>query len=39
MIGVIKDGEGFPLFVIDYGVGMGLRMVEVGLDLKQVLMK
>jgi hypothetical protein len=39
MNGVTKDGEGFPLFVIDYGVGMGLGMVVVGLDLKQVLMK
>jgi hypothetical protein len=39
MIGVIKDGEGFPLFVIYYGVCMGLGIVVVGLDLKQVLMK
>jgi hypothetical protein len=37
------EGEGFPLFVCGYGVGIGeaqgLGTVVVGTDLRQVLMK
>jgi len=42
MNGVTKDGEGFLLFITDYGIGIGevqgVGSGEGGLDLKQVLM-
>jgi hypothetical protein len=42
MNGVTKGGKGFPLFVIDYGVGInedGVRNGGCEVGLKQVVMK